>query len=327
MQLLTTAAGEAKEAIGSGLIDSFKILTADSGITDLTTKIKNLGTYIGDFFRGLAIGFRDLSQMPVIKQLLQLAGLMLKLAGSVAGAFIDPFIKAGAQNRSAALAPSSANSHLASLTADANAKAAAKAEAAAKKRAQDLVKATKTNTAELKKQSLTKKQSALFDLDQIQIIAALKGKISEEDKLRLKLQLALLTENETEAAKLSKQLAMSIDSTGKLAQYLTTLPDAKNPFKGWDEWLKSFKSELGGINMLGLASDSARGNIPPTNVAPVSDPNAVTGFAPGGVTTAGGQVIKVDLNVDGKTLASVLQDASLSGNQVYVDRLTGRFYQ
>jgi hypothetical protein len=79
--------------------------------------------------------------------------------------------------------------------------------------------------------------------------------------------------------------------------------------------------------MLGLASDSARGNIPPTNVAPVTDPNAVTGFAPGGVTTAGGQVIKVDLNVDGKTLASVLQDASLSGNQVYVDRLTGRFYQ
>ena len=328
MQVLTEAAGNAQEVIGGGLIDAFKLLGTDTSISKLSDIMGKLATNIADFFRGLAIGFRDLAQMPVIKQLLQLTGLMLKLAGSVAGVFIDPFAKAGAQSRSSALASSSANSHLASLSAQSNAKAAAKAEAAAKKRAADLLKQQRALLNEQRKQVLEKKRSALLDLDQIQIIAALKGKISEEDKLRLKLQLALLTENESEAAKLSKQLADSIDSTGNLAKWLTTLPDANNPFKNWDEWLKTFKSNLAGVSgAIMTDSSSFAGGIPSTNAAPVTDPNAVTGFAVGGVSTAGGQVIKVDLNVDGKTLASVLQDASLSGNQVYVDRLTGRFYQ
>lgn len=93
--LITNAAKEAEETIGSGLIDAFKTLTGDTGITNLSTKISQLATNIADFFRGLAIGFRDLANMPVIKQLLQLAGLMLKLAGKVAGAVINPFIEAG----------------------------------------------------------------------------------------------------------------------------------------------------------------------------------------------------------------------------------------
>jgi hypothetical protein len=53
----------------------------------------------------------------------------------------------------------------------------------------------------------------------------------------------------------------------------------------------------------------------------------VTGFNRFGVETKGNQTIQIDLNVDGKQLAQVLQDASLNGNQVYVNRITGGFYQ
>ena len=333
MQVLTVAAGEAKETIGSGLIDAFKIIAGDTTITDLSGKIKTLATNIADFFRGVAQGFKDLAQMPVIKQLLQLAGLMLKVAGKVAGAFIDPFVKEGARQRGAGIAPSSANSHLQSLTATSNAKAAAKAEAAAAKRAKDLTAAQKKNTAEIKKQNLAKKQSALFDMEQIQIIAALKGKITDEERLRLELQLALITGNEDQATKLSQQLANSIDSTGNLAKYLRTLPDANNPFKNWDAWLASFKSSLAAV----VATPPPSMITPPPTNAPSSDqgfmispdlPGSAGSDAQFGPDTpwarAGAQSVVVQ--IDGRAIASALLDQSMSAGQVaYLDRRTGGF--
>jgi hypothetical protein len=325
MQLLTTSANEAKEVIGAGLVDALTIVAGkDRDIQDLADSMANVATQISNVTRGVGLMIAEFKKIPGAGLLGDAFSAAVKSSGL--GALIGLAARKGATKQSTGF--SFFGSPMETTQNARNAAAAKKAEAEAAKRAKAIVDAQKKNTAELKKQSLAKKQSALFDLEQIQIIAALKGKISEEDKLRLKLQLALLTENESEAAKLSKQLAMSIDSTGKLAEYLTTLPDAKNPFKGWDEWLKSFKSNLSTVTG-GVMTDASSfaGVVPSTNVAPVTDPNAVTGFAPGGVTTAGGQVIKVDLNVDGKTLASVLQDASLSGNQVYVDRLTGRFYQ
>ena len=327
MQVLTVAASEAKETIGAGLIDAFRIIAGDTTITDLSAKISKLATNIGDFFRGVAQGFRDLSQMPVIKQLLQLAGLMLKVAGKVAGAFIDPFVKEGARKRGGGIAPSSANEHLASLTATANAKAAAKAEEAAKKRAAALLASQKKNTAELKKQNLTKKQSALFDMEQIQIIAALKGKITEEERLRLMLQLALITGNTDQAKKLSDQLADAIDSTGKLKQYINTLPEAPNPFKAWDEWLASFKKSLAAVVVTAPPSTLPNGNVPNTN--PFPDPSASQPeidrergnlYGSGNV---GGTVV---VQIDGRAVASALLDQSMSAGQVaYLDRRTGGF--
>lgn len=112
LQRLTTVAGEAKEEIGSGLVDAFKILGTDKSLDNFISKVKNLGTSVGDFFRGLAIGFRDLAKMPVIKQLIQLAEIMLKIIEKTVGAFVDPFTKAGARYRSSQLAPASDNQFL-----------------------------------------------------------------------------------------------------------------------------------------------------------------------------------------------------------------------
>ena len=144
-------------------------------------------------------------------------------------------------------------------------------------------------------------------------------------------------ENESEAAKLSRQIANSIDSTGKLAESLRTLPDAKNPFVAWGGYLDAL--ELQAKRVASYANQNQSQNqavmpvvggsipIPTTNAGAIAGGNNVTGFNRFGVETGGNQTIKIDLNVDGKLLAQVLQDASMSGNQVYVNRITGGFYQ
>jgi len=177
-------------------------------------------------------------------------------------------------------------------------------------------------------------------MEMIQRIAALKGNISEEERKRIQLQLALLTENETEAKKLTAEIANSIDATGNLAKYLSTLPDAKNPFVGWKGFLDDIELQAMRIAALNAGKSETGAPtrtlppviggslpVPTTNVAAIASGNEVTGFNRFGVETQGNQTIQIDLNVDGKQLAQVLQDASLNGNQVYVNRITGGFYQ
>jgi hypothetical protein len=199
-----------------------------------------------------------------------------------------------------------------------------------------LADAQKKNTAELKKQSKEKKQSALFDMEQIQIIAALKGNISKEERLRLELQLALITDNTKEADKLSQQLANSIDKTGNLAKYLTTLPDANNPFKNWDAFLDSMIAKArAAAAAVGSVGGGGAGAVPPSTNAPSDDsgfrlPDTMPGQSGSGAqfgpNTPWAQAAQVVVQIDGKAIASALLDQSMSAGQVaYLDRRTGGF--
>ena len=261
MQKLNVAAGEAKETIGKGLIDAFKILAGDTSIGTLSDKMATLATHIADFFRGLAQGFKDLSNMPIIHQLIQLAGLMLKIAGKVAGAVIDPFVKAGAQSRSSALAPASSNAFLSEHMATSNAAKAAKAEKDAKARAAAILKSQQANTKALKEQALLKKQSALFDMQQIELVAALKGKLSDEDRKRAELQLALLQGDEDTAKRLTAQIADAIDKTGNLKTYLNSITATNDPFKNWMDSLEKIAAKAATIGMSGTDSASMAGTV------------------------------------------------------------------
>jgi len=257
--LITNAAKEAEETIGGGLIDAFKTLTGDTGITNLSTKISQLATNIADFFRGLAIGFRDLANMPVIKQLLQLAGIMLKLAGKVAGAVINPFIEAGKASTAKGYGDYAGSTD--AVTRAKNAAAAAKAEADAKKRAKELLAAQTKNTAELKKQAALKKDGTIFDMQQIELIAALKGKLSADERNRAELQLALLNENVTEADRLTKQVLMAQDATGNLYKYFLQTPDARNPFAYLDTWIADFQKKLNNLQFPDLSKPSVYNGV------------------------------------------------------------------
>jgi len=106
------------------------------------------------------------------------------------------------------------------------------------------LKATKAQTKAAQDQAKLKKANTLFDIDQVQIMAALQNKLTEDEKLRLTLQLALLQGNASEAERLGKQLAISQLQTTNLAIAIANIPAALNPFKGWGSEIDNLLAKL-----------------------------------------------------------------------------------
>jgi len=227
LSVLKVAADNAKEAIGKGIVDALGTLAGDSSIIDLAEKIDAIATGIADFIRGFAIGLRDIANMPVFKQLIAIVSFIGKKLWNQTG---KVFTDAGAAQR---LEQEKLQRKADLLSEKEKAAALAKLEAAAKKRAQELAKLAKKKTDEEKKAAALKKATNLFDMDQIQIIAALQGKITEEERNKLKLQLAILTENVSEATKLAGEVAKAQGLTKDLVAYYSSLPNAKDPFASW----------------------------------------------------------------------------------------------
>jgi hypothetical protein len=233
------------------------------------------------------------------------------------------------------------------------------AEAAAAKRAKELaalqakqVKASKALTAEQKKQAALKKAGTVFDLEQIQLVAALKGKLSAEEKLRVMAQLALLNDNADLAKKLTDQILQAQDETGNLAKFLTSLPDANNPFQYLDAYLNGLAlkaATLSRATMLGAGSvTSINPDVPqfPTgNTSAVTNSDFFSTLASQGAGASGGfsSVVAAAMGAGGTTVnitvqGSVLteqdliatiqngtQIASLSGSPSQIGRIAGMF--
>jgi hypothetical protein len=221
------------------------------------------------------------------------------------------------------------------------------AEAAAAKRAKELaaltkkqVTATKALTDEQKKQAALKKAQSVFDLEQIQIIAALKGNISAEDRTRLEAQAAILNGNSELATKLTKDILMAQDSTGKLYQYFLSIPDAKNPFAYLDQWIADFQKKMNSLTMTstytpaGLAPElAAMGVVAGYGDYAGSNQASNVDFPSYGMQTGGGDTI-INVQVAGniireqelidKVLAGA-QLSSLSGSPSQIGRIAGMF--
>jgi hypothetical protein len=244
MQALSTAAGEASETIGGALIDSVMLLSGSKGIDDLITKIDQLAEktvgWIDKFSEGLAIikAIKDsnIGNMQKNIQEVQVQAYNAKLRRNYMKAWEGVNI------------PKSA----------AQIAAEKKAEADAAKRAKEIAKAQNKNTAELKKQNALKLASKLFDMQQIQLVAALQGQLSEEERTRLEAQSAILNDNDVLAASLTKKILMAQDESGKLYQYFISIGDAKikNPFAFLDEWLAEFQKNLAATKFPDLSKPS-----------------------------------------------------------------------
>jgi hypothetical protein len=241
--------------------------------------------------------------------------------------------------------------------------AAAKTKADAKNLAiqKSLNKVNQANLNTQKQSALTAKQSLLFNQNAISEVAALKGKLSDEERKKVELMLALETGNTDQAAILSQQVAQAYDETGQLAAYLRDLPDASNPFAYWDMYLNGIAAKvnsiaapgtvLGGMNIGGQSSGggSSTTTIPsPVVPASTSPMDLVTlaqqgagasgGFSPvvaaamaaAGNSVAGGNQ-NITLTITGgdaitNAIADSLQNSSLStGNAAYINRRTGGF--
>lgn len=325
MEVLKTAAGEAQETIGKGLVDSLMLLSGDTSVQDLADSMLALAENTKNVIYGFSTMINQLKGMN------DTAPRWVK--GLLAGAYrLTTFSQIGAIAKVGEIESNKKLENPSTLMFK-NDMANLVLNSKKVKVEKEILDLTKKRLAEEKKAAMQKKQAALFDLEKIGLVAALQGKITEEEKLRLNLQLALLTGNDALATKLSAQLANSIDSTGKLAKDLTTLPDAKNPFAAWSAYLDGviakarLAASFGGVSTGSTARGESFASLTPT----VQD--LITGGGTGGrvgvdasgnvyVTVNGSVVSDQDLVI---AIENGLQKRSLSGAPSVIGRISGMF--
>jgi hypothetical protein len=218
MDKLAVASANVQEIIGTGIIDALKGLGEDNSVQDLADNMQDAALYTADVIRGIGVlteklkalpgvGSFNVGMIPILGSYLQILRGLGK--GAPAGGF--------PQGPPADLTRQFANPQ-------------SKSDKVAK------------DTLKINKESLKlAKARAVFDLQKIQIEAALKGKISEEDKIRLKLMQAIEEENLTNIEKYQKALAVAQEKSKELALALAAIKttDTGNPFSKWPEYVKT----------------------------------------------------------------------------------------
>jgi len=165
-----------------------------------------------------------------------------------------------------------------------------KAETDAKKRAAELLAAQKKTLKSQQDALKLAKARAIFDLQKIQIEAALKGKISEEDRIRLKLMQAIEDENISQIEVYTKLLDTAQKNTEKLVATLQGIKPLDDIFKNWnfmsvkeqlaslESYFRSFAgSAASAFNSLSQAQQAALGGYKPfvgASIPVTANPNA-----------------------------------------------------
>lgn len=224
LEILKRASDNAKETIGKGIVDALAIVGKDTNIQKISDQMQSLADKVANVTVGIAV------LTDKLKPLKSIFDLIAKSAENSIGAKVLNFLdRIGQASKDAKqLQNMASQSQFVSLE-KLRAMEAADARKLAKQRAAEAAKAKKVAADQL----ILKKASAKFDLDQIQIAAALKGKITEEERIRLELQMAILQENAGAAEKLQKDLEANQLKTQELAKILATLPKADDPFADW----------------------------------------------------------------------------------------------
>ena len=327
LQLLSTAAGEAQEKIGAAIIDLTLALAGTGSVDELVTKIDRMA----DRFVGLMDRFTE--GVAIIKAMLgaKTWSGMFKAAQEAQVAEFNRRLKRDYMKVWEGTNMPKSAAQLAAERA---------AEAAARKRAEQLKKELEKQTKELKKQASLKKSNTVFDLEQIQLVAALKGKLSAEEIMRVQAQLALLNGNEAVAKQLTEQILKAQDASGNLSKFLSALPNAKNPFEYLDAYLSYLAGKAAAIAVgtpFGQVAPNGNTSVapivpPPTNVPTMPSDNMITYNTRTGLNynPNANNVVELRIVSDGSKLidaiAEGLQQKSLStGDSSYINRRTGGF--
>lgn len=324
MDALALAGDNASETIGKGLMESLNILVGGSAnsIGTVTESIARLAEGSADFFVGVASYVRKIWDNPTFQKLIKVAEFFIKR--SAIGLIVTKISEEGAKVRADEETTPVLTAAQKALLAEQKKRAEAQAKLIrSQKAAAD--KAKKQADDELKR----KKAGTLFDMEQIQLIAAMKGQVSDQDRQRLELQFALVTGNTDQATKLAAEIAKSQGLTKDLVAYYSGLPDAKNPFGGWITTLREAAA---------LAASIAAGNYnvrtPTYNGAAIAAITSTYGSGPAsaGVDKAGNVNVYVAGNVVSESdlveaVRNGLLEGSLSGSPSSIGRLKGMFLQ
>jgi hypothetical protein len=249
--ILNVAYANMQETIGKGLVDAFQILAGNQGIGGGVSAMDNFADSVADTTRGVALlvnAFKDLNtygstaldllrNIDPFNPLGSAFGFVRNMGKPKPAPFKTPMTISGSTDQQIKID-----------------RARAKAEAEAAKRAKELLELTKKQSktaaaAAKKQQELQKlaKAKAVFDLEKIQIEAALKGKITEEERTRLLLMKAIAEENVGKTEELLKKLKEIQDENAKLAKQLTEFPQANDPFSEWGKTLNGVMVQLTAI--------------------------------------------------------------------------------
>lgn len=234
MARLAEATDQAKEAFGAGFVKGLE--DSNVAVEDLQKSVIDLGDAFG-FVTGKAISFYTTLINDVTKS--------IEEGDDAISKFLRSLVKSQAE---------------ASRLEEERGRATLRQRNAILRAEQKnlKVKQESTKLADKEKKDAEKlaKAKAIFDLEQIQIAAALQGKLTEEERTRLLLMKAIVEENATEADRLTKKLEKLQADTEKLATTLMGLKSG-DPFEDWDDYFKDAGELLDGLlsKMKGLTSN------------------------------------------------------------------------
>jgi hypothetical protein len=260
MNLLNVAASKATETIGVSLITALELLSADNSIETATKKMKGFGDAIANNITATAYLIRELGKIPG-------AGVLGNIFGAI-------------ENRISFFSPSNAANLLKQIkgfqgmgnisvskssqdTQKAQIDEARRAEEAALKRQKEILALLKQQTKQQKAMAAAAKKqkqeegilseiNKRFEMDRIQIAAALGGQINDVERLRLELMQAILDEDVKRAIILEGQLIKAEAAAKELALLLDSLDEmVGDPFADWpgtitriQELLKTLKIKI-----------------------------------------------------------------------------------
>ena len=257
--MLNVAYANLQETVGKSLVEAFSLLAGKDGIGGATKALEDFGTQIADTITGISLLINNIKGIPGVTTLL--SGLNMSNFG-----ILGVLQALGEKNRTAPK-PFSTPMTVSGQT-DLYSKqdaARKKAELEAAKRAKALAalqtKAAKDAAKREREAQMLKRAGTVFDMENIQVVAALQGKVTEEQRLRLIALLAINNDNAEAADKLTsailalqgpafKALGVTIETSDNastvieklisaqtklflLNSGIANIPKAKNPFEDW----------------------------------------------------------------------------------------------
>lgn len=243
---LNIAVDEARETIGKGLVDAFETL-ADGDFDKVIDAIAASARGLSGFMRNIAFSIQYTKAL--LKTGWTIGPDEQAQLDMIRRQWMDP-----ADNSNTAAANRVFLRDMKSQL------------AIQKKIATERAKTAKLAEKEKKNQEALAKAKSVLDLEKIQIEAALRGKITEEERTRLLLMKAILEEDGDTATKLAAKLKELQDDTKKLATMLTSFPKANDPFEHWYDSLSKLNKELNNImsmtsqQNLAIRSSASAGN-------------------------------------------------------------------
>ena len=253
MNLLNVAASNATETIGVSLITALEMLSADNSIESATKKMKGFGDAIANNITATAYLIRELGKIPG-------AGVLGNIFGFVEDriSFFSPSnaanllkqIKGFQGMGNISVTKSSQDTQKAQID------EARRAEEAALKRQKEILELLKQQTKQQKAMAAAAKKqkqeegilaelNKRFEMDRIQIAAALGGQINDVERLRLELMQAILDEDVKRAIILEGQLIKAEAAAAELALILDSLDEmVGDPFADWPGTIKRIQELL-----------------------------------------------------------------------------------